>query len=660
MRKGTFLLSVCLLLTPFSLWPDCQGAGRPAFKQSSVTMKPGDLEALLAKIAQYEYGASREALVDFSDYLNSQLSDRKRVSAIEKRLIQFLDSDATLAGKDFVCRHLAVIGSEVSIPVLSKLILKPLTCEMSRSVLEKIPGEKADRALREALAKVDEEHRVGVINSIGVRRDRKAVRLLIPLLDAPATVDPAAAALARIGDREALDALFSAKTTGDERIRAKVQEALMDWADECLAEGRNQAALLIYRDMVFMSEPDQIRIAGLQGIARAAGVGAIPTLFSALADGEMPVQAAALKLLMQFESPGVTKQLIKRYPALPERTKVRLIGGLADGNDRTATSFILGEAKKGPDSVRAAALQALARLGDASCISLLSATAADSSGIVQEAARGSLYRISGRDVDQAILAALPSAALPAKLELLRAVGERGIAAASPVLVQALGDPQPEVRGEALKGLGAVGTETDVPPLLAFLTSTQMDAEREQAARALVSACRRSGGKGLSQVIAGYSSAGKSQVREALVGVVGNVGSKEGLPLLTRALKDSDPTVRRAAILALGEWPNAEPVSDLLTAAREASLPAHHVLALRSYLKLVALPSERPDVDSVRLVSDALQNARDPELKKAALGVLPRFVCRQAIDLATAAAEDPAVKTEAEQAVKRLKESMGYR
>jgi len=43
-----------------------------------------------------------------------------------------------------------------------------------------------------------------------------------------------------------------------------------------------------------------------------------------------------------------------------------------------------------------------------------------------------------------------------------------------------------------------------------------------------------------------------------------------------------------------------------------------------------------------------------------LAVLPRFVCQEAVDLATAAAADPAVKAEADQAAKRLKESMGYR
>jgi len=325
--------SACLLLTGFNAL---------GFQKSAKPIETDELDTLLAKVGRYNYGASREALVDLADCLSRQLSDPKRVSALEKRLIQFLDSDVTLAAKDVICRHLAVIASEASVPVLSKLIQKPSTSEMSRCVLEKIPGEAADRALRGALATLDDEHRVGVISSLGARRDRKAVRLLIPLLESPETVDATAAALARIGDGEAVDALLSAKTTADERVRGKVQEALMDWADERLAEGRNRGAFLIYREMAFMSELDHIRIAGLQGLLKSAGAGAIPTLLSALTDGELNVQAAVLKLLVQLQTQGVTKQLIKAYPTLPELTKVRLLSALGDVKDGASLSFVMG------------------------------------------------------------------------------------------------------------------------------------------------------------------------------------------------------------------------------------------------------------------------------------------------------------------------------
>jgi len=648
-------LMACLFVVPPS-----GGPLRAIASNGIDDPKAAELSKLLGAVAQYEHGASREVLEDLSEYVRPRLADKKQVSALEKAFIQFLDSSSSVAGKDVISRHLAVIATDSSVPVLRKLLQNPSTCEMARLVLEKIPGEAADKAFREALLTVGYPYRVGLIDSIGLRRDRKAARLLAPLLFVSDTADAAGNALARIGDREAVDALLSAKTTADERRRAKVQEALMNWADERIAEGKNQAAYLIYRDAVFASEPAQTRVAGLAGLWKAAGVAAVPTLLSALTGGDEQVSRAALRLLFQCQLPDVTRHLIKAYPDLPESAKVQLLAGLADRNDRSASSFVKEVAKSGSDPVRAAGLQALGRLGDASCIQLLAGTAGESSGIVQQAARESLYRMPGQDVDRAIVKALPTASPPIKVELLRAIGERGTREASPALAEAIRDPGPEVRREALKALREVGTEGDLPALLAFVASTEEPGERTEAARTLASACRRSG-SGVNQVVNTCSSSTRPEVKEALVGVLGGVGSKEGLPLLKKALNDSEVTVRRAAILALGEWPDAEPMPDLLAAAAAAaSLPAHHVLAVRSYLKLLALPAERPSAESVRLVAKAIDTSRDPELKKAALAILPRFVCQEAVELASSAATDPALKAEADQALARLKDALAYR
>ncbi|HXK60403.1 MAG TPA: HEAT repeat domain-containing protein [Acidobacteriota bacterium] len=618
------------------------------------------LPALLAKVAVYEYGSSREALEELSGYVGDRLSDRKQMASIEKAFVQFLDSRASLAGKDFICRQLAVFATETSTPVLERLIRDPQTCEMARSVLEKIPGKRADEALRNALRTAGTPHVVGIINSIGMRRDRKATRLLIPFLSSEETFEAAANALARIGDQEAISALLSAKTTADSRKRSTVQEALMNWADLCVREGRIRAAYIIYRDMIFASEPAQIRIAGLHGLWRAMGNGAIPTLLSALKEGDEEVGTAALRLLVESPLPDVTRQLMRIYPTLAPIMKVRMLAALADRRDRAAAAFVKEVAASGPDQVRAAALEALARLGDASCVTLLSTAAADSSGVIQQAARNTLYRIPGQDVDQSILNAIPTASGPVKVELLRAVAERGIREASPVLVEAIRDTAPEVRREALRAWREIGREKDVAPLLAFLTTTPDRGEREEAARAVSAACRRSGGAGMNLVVAAYSSVTRPEVRESLVTVLATGGSREGLPLLKAALKEDDPAVCRAAILALGDWTDSEPLPELAAAARETSLPAHHVLALRSYLKLLQLPSDRPERESVRLLADALEIARAPEVKKAALAVLPRFVCQEAIDLAQSVVGDPDVQAEAEQAIGRLKQAMAYR
>src|SRR5207244_1485934 len=115
---------------------------------------------------------------------------------IEQKFIAFLKSDATLAGKDFICKQLSVMGSEASVPVLTTLLQDPKTADMARYALERIPGAAVDRALRDALPKSTGKTRIGIVNTLGERRDAAAVGTLRPLALGSQQADTAAALFA--------------------------------------------------------------------------------------------------------------------------------------------------------------------------------------------------------------------------------------------------------------------------------------------------------------------------------------------------------------------------------------------------------------------------------------------------------------------------------
>ncbi len=89
------------------------------------------------------------------------------------------------------------------------MLADPQLASWARIALEAIPGPAADAALRRALGKLQGNLLVGVINSIGVRRDPKAVSGLVKKLkDAdPDVASAAAVALGRIGGTKAAKAL---------------------------------------------------------------------------------------------------------------------------------------------------------------------------------------------------------------------------------------------------------------------------------------------------------------------------------------------------------------------------------------------------------------------------------------------------------------------
>ena len=134
--------------------------------------------------------------------------------ALEARLLAVLKSpDATGDCKNFVCRQLATAGSPVCVPAVAPLLLDEKTSHMARFALEPNLSPAAGAALRAALPQVKGKLLVGVISSIGVRRDAQAVEALAALVvsDDSAVAMAAIAAIGNIGVGDAIKALEGAK-----------------------------------------------------------------------------------------------------------------------------------------------------------------------------------------------------------------------------------------------------------------------------------------------------------------------------------------------------------------------------------------------------------------------------------------------------------------
>ena len=117
------------------------------------------------------------------------------------KLIAILkDPAASVYARAKACQRLAVVGDKTAVPALAALLADPQLSHYARFALEPNPDPSVNEALRAALGKVKGKLLVGVINSIGHRKDAKAINALAELLhDADSEVAKAANdALARI------------------------------------------------------------------------------------------------------------------------------------------------------------------------------------------------------------------------------------------------------------------------------------------------------------------------------------------------------------------------------------------------------------------------------------------------------------------------------
>ena len=135
-------------------------------------------DELLSKIKTYDYGQSRENLSQLKESIYSALDSPETLKEFQSQMIDFLESDATFASKQFVCEQLSIIGDEYAATALVDLLQDSKTANIARFALERIPGEKVERALRKELSESSGMTKVGIINTLGQRRDRKAVKQL--------------------------------------------------------------------------------------------------------------------------------------------------------------------------------------------------------------------------------------------------------------------------------------------------------------------------------------------------------------------------------------------------------------------------------------------------------------------------------------------------
>lgn len=227
-----------------------------------------NLNQLIEKVKTYDWGQSRLALTEVSDIVRDAYGKPAQLQQIEQSLLEVLNSDATRAGKQFACRKLSIIGTQRSVPALAKMLTSSETSDMARYALERIPGPAVDAALRSALPKAKGKPKIGIINSLGERRDSNAVGALTKLLydPEPLVAEAAAAALGKIAGSEAARALAKAKDKTTGKVKLVVLDAYLKCADHLADKGKKIQALAIYKELQKRTVPQPVRTAALRGV----------------------------------------------------------------------------------------------------------------------------------------------------------------------------------------------------------------------------------------------------------------------------------------------------------------------------------------------------------------------------------------------------------
>jgi len=395
------------------------------------------------------------------------------------------------------------------------------------------------------------------------------------------------------------------------------------------------------------------------GHVGAQEMDAVSVVLDILKSGDQDMAAVAIGMVKDMHGEDVTEALAKELPNLSATSQVQLLSALGDRGDATALPAVMAITKSEDEGVRIAAIKAIGQLGDESSVMLLAEAAAAARGLEQKAARESLARLRGEEVDEAILAAIGKADAGPKVELVGSVGERNMYAGVQTLLDSAADEDRKVRSESIKVLKVICSPDDLAALVKLLLEAKSSSDQTEAEKTIAAVAHKieDTTKQAQSVLAVLPGVTDLKKRASLLSTLGRIGDSTALPVLRKELASDDTDVRTAAIRALSQWPTGEPVQDLFQVAKSSENQLHRILALRGFVALLGLPSERSAKETVGLYGEAMKLAPNAIEKRRVLGGLMSSASLEALDMATGYVKDETLFREAEVAVVRIAEAI---
>jgi HEAT repeat protein len=575
------------------------------------------------------------------------------------------DANAAVFERARACQQLAIVGTAEAIPVLAAQLTEGPLAHYAREALEAMATPAADAALRAAVARAQGATLIGLVNTLGMRRDAQAVALLVPLARDAASPAAGAAflALARIGGAEAWATVRMGLTQGPAPLRGAAAEAALLLADELVRAGKGTEAAG-WCDAVRAGEfTAQLSLSALRGAILARGAAGIPLLLATLRSERAEEREVALRAIRESTAAEVTPALVAELERFSPATRAALLGALVDRGEAHAVPAIERAVAAADADVRIAALRALGRIGGASSVPLLlAAVRADGAG-ESEAAQRSLVQVPFAGADAAILAALPGATTATKVKLIAILGERGAASAAATVIGLARDSDAAVSRAALRAAGLLARPADLPALIAVAATRQEDDARTLADRAIYAAAMKilEPEKRAEPVVRAVREARDPATRAALLRPMGAVvramgGNAEARAVAVGALKEHDASVRTAAAKVLADWPDATAAPALLEFLREQPDAAQRGVVFDGAVRLVAEVAAGKDKTALEVgaaLAELNAAARTDEERMKIVGALGSWRRIEAFRMLQPYLDVTAVRTEAALAVVQI-------
>lgn len=622
----------------------------PAFAQTSAADP-------YAAVMKRDFGTAIDEMTAIEKDIEAAAPDQ--YPAFEDHLIAILTApDSTKPGKQFACQMLRIVGSKRCVPAVAALLTDEQLSHMARYVLLPMHDPSADTALRTALGQTTGTVRIGIINTLGDRRDGVSLKEIAALVKDPDELTGRSAlnAIGKIGGVPAAAVLEHLQPPAG--LKEAWELAYLRVAENLAAAGDKTRPGHMLRVLLAPENPAPVRAAALSAIAKVQKDKAAPIILQSFSSNDPIMKRAAATAVLTAPGHPATVAFTRQLPTVSNEVKPELLAALAARGDAVGLTPSVNRLTTDADpAVRKAAILALGRLGNSSSVTILTALLKDPDS--RRDATQALGEIHGPGVTDLLVQKAEEGEPATRSAIMNLLAQKGQAEALPAFRKALADPDRQVRGAGIAGLSALGTQDDVKPMAQQLLIATDDGEREEMGSALTAIGLRTSDETartapVLQAYAGASPAAKVQ----LLAVLSSLGGDQALQTVQAAMAETGD-LHKAAIRGLAEWPNASPMTLLRTVVKDDTEMSNRILALRGYIRMIGLSGQQPE-QRIAAYKDAIGVSERPDEKRQALAGLAEIGSVDSLKIAQDLLDDADVKSEAYLAYERIAEALARR
>ena len=597
-------------------------------------------------------------------FADSALKDAILNSNDESFILEAIQKDGNAPDdidvKTSACKRLAVIGTEKSVPALSKMLADEKLNHPARFALEAMPCPESDAALIEGIKTLDGVCCIGCVNSVAMKQLPAAAGVLKSRLENCNDAALRAAiyrALSLIGADDAKELLLSKASQPDADAQAaRVQgEALLNLVGQFCKAGQYDKAIAVCEAIRSASFPAFIQNMALYHELLAKQSDAVALLKENLQSPDERKVNVALKTIREFEpkdAPAIVGALIEFLPSLSQDMQCRVLWALGDRQDEASQNLTFPVLKKfatgSAPQMQLVAVKGLGKVAKSRAVesfeyimSIPVPTDADQLKDFVAERNAAFVRLDCPAVEEAIVRqfhkqnsdvnmtslvwTIKQLRLPVSADELIALIKPGVSL--------------ELRAECLKALGQIVTIDQLPKLAAVLAAERND---DLSTAVLSDACARMPQEQCAaKIVEAMGAANSEEDQIRTFQLLKLIGGKTALNYIDQACQN--PETIDAATQILGKWNTPEDVNTVaaicLKVAKESKDKKYAVRAIRAYIRL-ARQFYMPSKQKFDMCKTAFETATRPEDKTLIFEVFKRVIEVESAKQAFSYASDP--------------------